>query len=98
MSRPQPLTPGPEQREDVPLSCFGSERGEHSAKEVFLDKRECACFPVELWAVLSVCFFRAASTAHGGSQARELIGATAAGLRHSSRQRRILNPLSEARD
>ena len=36
--------------------------------------------------------------AYGGSQARGLIGVSAAGLRHSSQQRRILNPLSEARD
>ena len=36
--------------------------------------------------------------AYGGSQARGLIGATAAGLHHSSQQRRILKPLSEARD
>ena len=43
-------------------------------------------------------FFRAASAAYGGSQARDLIGATAAGLYHSSRQRWILNPLGKARD
>ena len=51
--------------------------------------------------------------AHGGSQARGLIGALATGLHHShshmgssrvcdlhhsSRQRRILNPLSKGRD
>ena len=41
-------------------------------------------------------YFRAAPAAHGGSQARGPIGATAADLRQSSRQRRILNPLSEA--
>ena len=41
---------------------------------------------------------RAALKACGGSQTRGLIGGTAAGLRHSSQQRRILNPLSEARD
>ena len=35
---------------------------------------------------------------YGGSQTRGPIGATAAGLHHSSRQCRILNPLSEARD
>ena len=33
-----------------------------------------------------------------GSQARGRIGAAAAGLHHSSRQRRILNPLNDARD
>ena len=57
--------------------------------------------------------FRAAHMAHGGSQARGGIRAVAAGLRHShsnvrskhvfslhhsSRQCRILNPLSKARD
>ena len=44
------------------------------------------------------CIFRATPMAYGGFQARGLIGATAAGLRHSSRQRWIFNPLSEARD
>ena len=54
-----------------------------------------------------------APAAYGGSQARGPIGAVATGLRqshsnqdpshvcnlhHSSRQRRILNPLSKARD
>ena len=42
--------------------------------------------------------FRATPTAYGGSQARGLVGATATGLHHSSRQRRLLNSLSEARD
>ena len=42
--------------------------------------------------------FRAAPLAYGGSQARGQIGAIAAGLHHSSRQRRILNLLGEARD
>ena len=47
------------------------------------------------------CFFffffsRAAPVAYEGSQARGLIGAVAAS--HSSWQRQILNPLSEARD
>ena len=42
--------------------------------------------------------FRAAPVAYGGSQARGLIRAVAAGLPHSSQQRRILNPLSEAGD
>ena len=59
------------------------------------------------------CLFRAEPTACGGSQARGLIGATAAGLHHShskpdpshlcdidhsSRQHQIFNPLSEARN
>ena len=43
-------------------------------------------------------FSRAAPAAYGGSQARGLIGVVAAGLRHSSWQLRILNPLSKARD
>ena len=55
--------------------------------------------------------FTAATAAYGGSQARRLIGAVAAGLyqnhsntrsepflRHSSWQCQILNPLSEARN
>ena len=57
--------------------------------------------------------FRAAPGAHGGSQARGWIGAVApayatdtatpdpnciCNLHHSSRQRRILNPLTKARD
>ena len=36
--------------------------------------------------------------AHGGSQAGGRIGATAAGLQHSSWKCWILNPLSKARD
>jgi len=51
--------------------------------------------------VFFVCLFlpfRVTPTAHGCSQARDPIGATAAGLRHSSRQHQILNLLSEARD
>ena len=61
----------------------------------------------------SFLHFRVVPTAYGGSQARGLIEATAAAyttataiphpsrvcnLHHSSRQRQILNPLSEARD
>ena len=44
------------------------------------------------------CLFRATPTAYGSSQARGLIRAVAASLHHSSPQRRIFNPLSEARD
>ena len=47
---------------------------------------------------LTFFFFRATPKAHGGSQARGRIRATATGLYHSSCQRQILNPLSEARD
>ena len=49
---------------------------------------------------LSLVFrlFREAAAAYGSSQARGPTGAPAAGLRHSSRQRRTLNPLSKARD
>ena len=62
---------------------------------------------------LFVCSYRATPAAYGGSQARGLIGAVAAAsaratatrdpswvcdLHHGSWQRRILNPLSQARD
>ena len=47
---------------------------------------------------LFILLFRAALTAHGGSQARGRIGAVADDLHHSSQQCRILNPLSKARD
>ena len=62
---------------------------------------------------LSFVLFRAAPSAHGGSQARGPIKVTAAGLHHSnsnaqyewvwdlhhsSQQHQIINPLSEARD
>ena len=40
----------------------------------------------------------AAPEAYGGSQARGLIRAVAAGLHHSSQQCQIFNPLSEARN
>ena len=43
-------------------------------------------------------FSRATPAAYKGSQARGPIGAIAAGLHHSSRQRWILNPLRKARD
>ena len=52
----------------------------------------------EMTIIIIICLCRAAPAAYRGSQARGRIGATAAGLRHSSGQRRILNPLSEARD
>ena len=42
--------------------------------------------------------FRATPRAYGSFQARGQIGAAAAGLHHSSQQRRIVNPLSKARD
>ena len=48
--------------------------------------------------VLFFVLFRATPEAYGGSQARGLIGAVATDLHHSSQRRRILNPLSEARD
>ena len=44
------------------------------------------------------CLFRPTPRAYGGSQAKSWIGATTAGLHHSSGQCQILNPLSEARD
>ena len=42
--------------------------------------------------------FRATPAAYGSSQVRGRIGVTAAGLPHSSWQRWMLSPLSEARD
>ena len=45
-----------------------------------------------------LCLFRAAPVTYGSSQARGPIGAVAADLHHGSWQRRIINPLSEARD
>ena len=53
----------------------------------------CFCFCFCLFAISW-----ATPTAYGGSQARGLIGAVAAGLHHSSWQRWILNPLSKAKD
>ena len=47
---------------------------------------------------LSFCHFLGRSAAYGGSQARGLIRAVAISLRHSSRQHRSFNPLSEARN
>ena len=61
----------------------------------------------------SFFYFKAAPAAHGGSQARGLIGVVAAGLHHSQSNARsephlqptpqlmatpVLNPVSEARD
>ena len=43
-------------------------------------------------------FFSTAPVAYGDSQARGRIRAVAAGLRRTSRQRQILNPLSKAKD
>ena len=43
------------------------------------------------------CLFRAAPVPYEVSQTRGQIRAASAGLCHSSRQRRTLNPLSEAR-
>ena len=48
--------------------------------------------------VVGDLFFRAILVAYGSSQARGGIGATAAGLCHSSWQRQIPNPLSKAKD
>ena len=55
-------------------------------------------FFLKLFYILFFFFFRAAPTAYGSSQASGRIGATAAGLHHSSRQHQIPNPLSVARD
>ena len=43
-------------------------------------------------------YFRATPVAYGSSQVRGQIRATAVSLHHSSQQRQILHPLSEARD
>ena len=51
-----------------------------------------------LWVFFFLFLFRATPTTHRSSQARDWIGATAAGLIYSSRQYHILNPLSRARD
>jgi len=56
--------------------------------------------------IFGLCLFRVAPMVYGSSQARGRIGAVAAmpdpshvcDLHHSSRQCRILNPLSEAKD
>ena len=48
--------------------------------------------------LLYFCLFRAAPKAYGSSQARGLIWASTAGLHSSSRQHRILSPVSRARD
>ena len=66
---------------------------------------------IYLFIYLFILLFRATLMAYGGSQARGLIGATAASLPHShgnarseprlqptSRQHWILNPISKARD
>ena len=83
---------------------------EYNLQVVGLEKALCFCV------CLFVCFclFRVTPMAYGSSQARVLIGAVAAGLRHShsnlgsepnlrptpllTETRRIPNPLSEARD
>ena len=63
----------------------------------------------QVYLFIYFCLFRAAPVACGSSQARGLIGTTAAAtampdpspicdLHHSSWQHQILNPLSEARD
>ena len=48
--------------------------------------------------LFNLFFFRAVPVAYGGFQARGQIGATAAGLHHSSQQHWILQRLSEATD
>ena len=86
----------------------GDLTGDHRAAE----QQEMAfeTFLISLCSVLFLFLFRATPTAYEDSRAGGLIGATAAGLRpslsiaesepclhHSSGQRQILNPLSEAR-
>ena len=61
-------------------------------------------FLIQLFFFLLLLFFvflpflELLPVAYGGSQARGLTGAIATGLQHSSRQHRILNPMSKARD
>ena len=89
---PQPLQPSAmttlisQQHQDKP---FHQQKSHNSLKAQMI-----AIFSNNFF----VCVFRATPTAYGRSQARGQIGATAAGLHHSSQQRQILNPLSEARD
>uniref|UniRef100_A0A8D1MWZ9 Splicing factor YJU2 n=1 Tax=Sus scrofa TaxID=9823 RepID=A0A8D1MWZ9_PIG len=58
--------------------------------------------PTQPWPALppnpTAILDEATPSVYGDSQARGQIGATAASLHHSSRQRQILNPLSEGRD
>ena len=51
-----------------------------------------------IYLLIYLLLFRATPAAHGNIQARNQIRAAAAGLNHSSQQRWIINPLSEARD
>ena len=53
---------------------------------------------LKFWGTFFFVFSGAAPAAYGGSQAKGLIGVVAAGLRHSSQRRQILNSLSEARN
>ena len=69
-----------------------------SLKTVDLEQPSGCLFAICALSLFSFLLFRATPATYGGSQARGRIGATAADLHHSSRQRRILNPLGEARD
>ena len=64
---------------------------------LFIGHWSLAC-PVYFIYFLIFCLFSAAPTAYRVSQAKGWIRAVAAGLHHSSRQHRILNPLCDARD
>ena len=78
------------------MGIFQKTKGE-SLKEYGLPDLVFLFFFLSFFFFCLFVFSGATSMAYRGSQARGLIGATAAGLHHSSWQRRILNPLSKAR-
>ena len=61
----------------------GSARGRGLGCEWEVDKEERKSLKGEFVGFFGGCLFRAAPVAHGGSQARGRIGATAASLHHS---------------
>ena len=80
---------------------------------VYIHRVVCFYYIVVLFNFIYLFIFRATPTAYGSSQTKGLIGATAAGPRHSHSnegsklclqptpqlmERQILNPLSEVRD
>ena len=74
--------------------------------EIIYRKYLAQCLAHRKHSTTSICLFIyclfaiswAALAAYGSSQARGWMGAIATGLHHSSRQLRILNPVSKARD
>ena len=53
---------------------------------------------IEIYVFFSFCLFGSPPAAYGCSKARDPIRAVATGLHHSTRQHKILNPLSKAGD